>query len=199
MIRRICKGLGLSVAALALASCAIVAPPPAPDVYNLTIDDGFQSVSGGTRSQLLITEPKVLSSLDNNRIVIKPNPSQIAFFGGVEWADRVPRLVQLHLSRAFSTTGKARAVGLPGDGLIIDHQLLFDLRAFQIEQTGSSFEAVVEIAVRILNDRNGRVIATETFSSSVPTSDDPVAAVNALNEAMNAVADDLVRWVFARI
>ena len=137
--------LGVSL----LAGCAVLVPSAPPSVYDLALSGAVTSTSGSTRSQILITEPKVLTSLDNDRIVIKPSPAQIAFFGDVRWSDRLPRLVQLYLSRAFSETNGARAVGLPGDGLIIDHQLLFDLRAFQIEPSGNAFKAKVEIAVRI--------------------------------------------------
>ena len=111
----------------------------------------------------------------------------------------MPRLVQLYLSRAFSETNGARAVGLPGDGLIIDHQLLFDLRAFQIEPSANGFNAHVEIAVRILNDKNGRVIASKTFSAIQPSADDPVKAVAALNGALDAVSTDLIAWVYRKI
>lgn len=199
MTKKLVVMSGLALGVGLLASCALVVPPTPPSVYDLTISDGVAATPGSTRGQLLITEPKVLTSLDNDRIVIKPNAAQIAFFGDVRWSDRLPRLVQLYLSRAFSTTNGARAVGLPGDGLIIDHQLLFDLRAFQIEPTGNSFNARVEIAVRILNDKNGRVIASRTFASTKPSADDAVQAVESLNKALDEVASDLIAWVYQKI
>jgi len=190
-------GLALSVSLL--AGCAVLAPSAPPSVYDLALSSDVTATSGSTRSQILITEPKVLTSLDNDRIVIKPSPAQIAFFGDVRWSDRLPRLVQLYLSRAFSETNGARAVGLPGDGLIIDHQLLFDLRAFQVEPSGNAFKANVEIAVRILNDKNGRVIASKTFAASQPSADDAAEAVSALNGALDAVAGELIAWVYNEI
>lgn len=190
---------GLTLGVSLLAGCAVLVPSAPLSVYDLSLSSDVTSTSGSTRSQILITEPKVLTSLDNDRIVIKPTPAQIAFFGDVRWSDRLPRLVQLYLSRAFSETNGARAVGLPGDGLIIDHQLLFDLRAFQIEPTGGSFKANVEIAVRILNDKNGRVIASKTFIASKPSADDAVKAVAALNGALDDVAGEMIAWVYGKI
>ena len=187
------------VFAVALSGCSLLVKPEAPDVYDLSISADVASVSGSTRSQILIANPKVLSSLDNDRIVIKPSVAQISFFGDVRWSDRLPRLVQLYFSRAFSKTNGARAVGLPGDGLLIDHQLLFDVSAFQVEVEGTTSVAHVEIAVQILNDKNGKVIATNRFSAKVPTSDDPVSGVSALNEALDFVAADLIGWVYKRI
>lgn len=188
-----------AVLALSLSGCALLVPPAAPDVYDLSISDNVSGVAGTTGSQILIANPKVLSSLDNDRIVIKPSTAQISFFGDVRWSDRLPRLVQLYFSRSFSKTNGARAVGLPGDGLLIDHQLLFDLSAFQLEVSGTQVVAHVEIAVQILNDKNGKVIATNRFSAKVPTTDDPVSGVKALNKALDAVAVDLIGWVFERI
>ncbi|MEP6355720.1 MAG: ABC-type transport auxiliary lipoprotein family protein [Hyphomicrobiales bacterium] len=187
------------VFAVVLSGCALVVPPVAPDVYDLSISSSVTQVAGSTGGQILIANPKVLSSLDNDRIVIKPSAAQISFFGDVRWSDRLPRLVQLYFSRAFSKTNGARAVGLPGDGLLVDHQLLFDVSAFQVEVEGNSAVAHVEIAVQILNDKNGKVIATNQFSAKVPTSDDPVNGINGLNKALDAVAADLISWVYKRI
>lgn len=187
------------VFAVMLSGCALLVPQDAPDVYDLSIGSSVTQVAGTTGGQILIANPKVLSSLDNDRIVIKPSAAQISFFGDVRWSDRLPRLVQLYFSRAFSKTNGARAVGLPGDGLLIDHQLLFDVSAFQVEVEGNSAVAHVEIAVQILNDKNGKVIATNRFSAKVPTSDDPVNGINSLNEALDAVAADLISWVYKRI
>jgi len=181
------------------SGCAVLVPPAAPDVYDLAISDTASSAPGTTDSQILIANPKVLSSLDNDRIVIKPSMSRISFFGDVRWSDRLPRLVQLYFSRTLSKSGGAQAVGLPGDGLLIDHQLLFDLSAFQIEVSEKGAVAHVEIAVQILNDKTGKVIARNMFSAEVSTTDDPVAGVRALNRALDRVAVELVGWVYDQI
>lgn len=184
---------------MTLSACALIIPEPAPTVYDLVIGEGVADTPGRTGGQLLIAAPKVLNSLNNDRIVIKPNPAEIAFYGRVRWSDQLPRLVQLYFARAFSKTGGARAVGVPGDGLVIDHQLLFDIRAFQVEAVNSGFETNIEIGVRILNDRNGRVVASNTFSGSETTQDEPVSAVAALNSTLDQVSIDLIKWVYSRI
>lgn len=187
------------VFAIVLSGCAVLSTPTPPDVYDLSIGQQVTSVSGSSNSQILIANPKVLSSLDNERIVIKPSPAQISFFADVRWSDRLPRLVQLYFSRAFAKTNGARAIGVPGDGLLIDHQLLFDVSAFQVEVGGDSTVAHVEIDVQILNDKNGKVIASNRFAAKVPTTDDPVSGVRALNEALDSVAVELISWVYNRI
>lgn len=185
--------------AVLLSGCALLVPEPAPAVYDLAIGERVAQIAGASDGQILIANPKVLNSLDSDRIAIKPLPAQISFFGGVRWSDRLPRLVQLYFSRAFFRTSGAKAVGLPGEGLLIDHQLLFDIGAFQIEVDGARATAHVEISVQILNDKNGKVIAANTFSAKIPASDEPIGAVKALNRALDDVTVELIGWVFEKI
>jgi len=59
---------------------------------------------------------------------------------------------------------------------------------------------VIEFSVRLLSDRNGRVLKSKIFRSAVPFSgsdnDDYVAA---LDRAFDTVATDIVVWVLRRI
>ncbi|MEM8839817.1 MAG: ABC-type transport auxiliary lipoprotein family protein, partial [Pseudomonadota bacterium] len=119
LTRRNFTGFLAASAALSVSGCALIVPEPAPEVYDLVIGDGLSDIQGLASGQILITEPKVLNSLNSDRIVIRPSASQITYFPRVRWSDRLPRMVQLYLSRAYSLSGGARAVGLPGDGLII--------------------------------------------------------------------------------
>ncbi len=195
---KLIKSTSFALAAL-LSGCAVLIPEPAPSLYDLVLDENVYNVSGRTSSQILIANPKVVSSLDNDRIVIKPGPSEISYFSGVRWSDRLPRLVQLYLSRAIAATNGARAVALPGDGLLIDHQLVIDVQAFQVEVKGAQATARVSLNVLILNDKNGRVVAQSSFSREKKTRDDAVSAVNNLNQVLDKVSLDLIEWVYRKI
>lgn len=199
MTRTFRRSIGFALTIILMSGCALIVPPAAPTLYDLFVSDRFATIAGDTPSQILIANPKVLSSLDNDRILIKPSVAEISYLGDVRWSDKTPRLLQVYISRALAKSGGARAVGLPGDGLLIDHQLLLDVRAFQIEVAESGTRARVEFGARILNDKNGLVIASQTFETAVPASDDAVGAVKALNEALESVTADLLTWVYAKI
>lgn len=193
------RGASAALIVMLLSGCALIVPPAAPTVYDLTVSDQFAAIAGNTPGQVLIANPKVLSALDNDRILIKPSGSEISYLGDVRWSDKTPRLLQAYISRAFAKSGGARAVGLPGDGLLIDHQLLIDVRAFQIEVSAGGTKARVELGVRILNDKNGLVIASQTFETAIPASDEAVGAVRGLNAALERVTTDLMSWVYGKI
>jgi cholesterol transport system auxiliary component len=99
---------------------------------------------------------------------------------------------------AFENSGRVRAVGRPGEGLSIDYALLIDIRAFEFE--AATYQAEVEIAVRVMDDRTGSILATRTFTGHAPVAaDSPDGVVAALSAAFDQVVIELVDWSLARI
>lgn len=180
-----CVGLGGSTSPL--DTFELTAPPPPA---------GEGRVS---RAQLLITEPTALKSLDSDRIVIKPSASAIEYLAGSQWSDRLPRIVQARLAEAFQLSGRVAGVGRPGEGLAIDYQVIVDIRAFEIRLEGDD-RAVVELYVRVLNDRNGVVRGARLFSQTAPVQGTGNRAfVNALDRAFVAAAGEVVAWALGVI
>ncbi len=92
-------------------------------------------------------------------------------------------MVQSKLVEAFEDTGRLGGVGKPGQGLAIDYQLISDVRAFEIA-TGNGDRGVVEISVKLLNDRNGTVKAQKVFRAEASSSGSSSSAyVAALDQA----------------
>jgi cholesterol transport system auxiliary component len=145
--------------------------------------------------QILIAPPTALQALDSNLIVIRVSPSEIQYLGKSQWSDKLSRMVQSKLAEAFENSGKLGGVGLPGQGLAIDYQVVADIRDFEIDAYGPSKSAVVEISVKILNDRNGTIRAQSVFRRAVPVggSSNP-DFVKALNTAFAGVTADIVDW-----
>ena len=111
----------------------------------------------------------------------------------------MPNLVQAKLVEAFENAGSVGAVAVPGDGLVIDYQLIGDMRRFEIDLVGTP-EAVVSMSIKLLSDKNGRVIQTRIFSSRAPVQGtEKDAFIDAVNEAFQAMASDVVRWVLAQV
>jgi cholesterol transport system auxiliary component len=182
-----------------LSGCAAIpgfGPPPL-DTYELSVPHAAEAGRHLTRTQVLVPEPTALKTLDGNQIVIKTGPTAIQYLSGAQWSDRLPAIVQARLAESFQKTGRLGGVGLPGEGLAIDYQVVADLRAFEIQVYGST-RAYVEIFVRLLNDRNGVVRASRTFTASVPVSGTGNDAfVAALDAAFNKVGAEIVDWAIA--
>ncbi len=184
--------------AAVLSGCSFLAPKPAPDTFDLEAATAFPGTVGGTSIQFAITEPSAVGALNSERIVVRPEPTEITYLAKAQWNDRVPVLVQARLIDSFRNTGKVRSVGLPGGAVDNDVGLVTDLEDFHIDaETG---QARITIAVRIVSDQTGRVIASRIFRATAPVSGDSIDdMVDAMNAAFTTIAADIVVWTLARI
>ncbi|WP_425349624.1 ABC-type transport auxiliary lipoprotein family protein [Hoeflea olei] len=172
---------------------------PPPDTYGLSSAPEIASGQRSRNRQILISEPSALQALDSEKIVIRPTPSAIQYLADSQWSDRLPNIVQDKLVQAFENSGRVGGVGRPGDGLAIDFKILTAIRAFEIKAEGSE-RAVVEISAKVLNDRNGVVVASQVFRATAPvTGSGNAAYVQSLDRAFEEVVRDLVSWTLSRI
>ncbi|AXS41245.1 ABC-type transport auxiliary lipoprotein family protein [Breoghania sp. L-A4] len=204
LVRRKRLTLARILAATALAAgvtgCSVLGAGTAPrEIYTLSAPSDFPASIGGSRAQILVPIPRAVAALDTDNIAVVSDRTRISYFGNAAWSDRVPKLFQAKMVEAFENTGRLRAAGLPGEGLLIDYQLATDIRAFQLDINGSR-DAVVEFSAKIINDRNGRVVATKTFVAKAHASSDKVNdAVAAMNRALDQALGELLVWTLGKI
>lgn len=181
-----------------LASCSTAGK--VIDIYDLGAPERFPDLKQSTRAQILILEPAALRSLDAQEIVVKTTPTRIEYLARSQWPDRLPKVVQARLVEAFENTDRVRAVARPGEGLVIDYQIVSDIRAFQANIGAGRQEAKVELSVKLVSDRTGKVLRSKVFEATSPLGSTlPGAVVNGLNEAFEAVSRDVVKWVLAGV
>ncbi|OHV88517.1 ABC-type transport auxiliary lipoprotein family protein [Mesorhizobium sp. ORS 3428] len=187
------KSVAAGALLLALAGCAALGAKPTPlDTFELTAPS--IEMHGRRHRQILIAQPSALKALDSQSIVIRPSDRSIQYLKGAQWADRLPLIVQARLAETFQRSGSFAGVGRPGEGLAIDYQIIVEVRSFDIRVNGGE-HAEVDLFVRILNDRNGEVRASKSFTASAPVSGSGSAAyVGALDSAFGQAAKDIVRW-----
>ncbi len=180
----------LALAALTLAGCAGQATN---DTFTLSSMPAVEGRAAKGR-QLLVPEPTALKALDSEQIVVRLSGAELQYLSKSQWSDRLPRMVQSKLVQAFEATGRLGGVGKPGEGLAIDYQLLTDIRAFEVSTAGPQ-RAIVEISAKILNDRNGSIVAQKAFRVEMPVSGaGNKAFVAGLDKAFAAVAAQIVSW-----
>jgi len=198
--RALRRALVVPLLAAGLSACASLGGGGSVQaIYTLSAPDEIANLRGSSSSQILIATPMALDALNTNLIAVRPGPSTLSYYPNVQWADRLPNVFQATLANAFENTGRVKAVGLPGQSLLINYQIVTEIRAFQAETTGSD-SAVVEISVKILDDRTGRVRSSRVFRGEQPISGDTVGtAVNGLNKANQAVIEEIVRWTLSTI
>jgi cholesterol transport system auxiliary component len=185
-------GLAMSLAGCASGLAGIVTKAPAT-AYDLAAANDFPRRPPHARGQLVVVEPSALSPLDGESILVRPVPGEAAQLAGAQWQDRLPRLVQSRLLQSFENANRLRTVGRPSDKIATDFTLLTELRAFEISAADGG--AVVEVAVKIVNEHSGRIIAARVIRAAVPVQSlEGPAAVAALNEAFVKAATQVVLW-----
>ena len=191
--RSVLSALGLGAL---VAGCANNTPSA---YYSLTAADLSGAAGRSSRVQVLVAPPRALKALDTSYIAVVDQGPVYSYFPKSAWADTLPNVVQAKLQETLQNTGRLRGVGLPGDGLLIDYQLQTEIRAFEL-QVGGASRGVVEISARIVNDRNGRTVATKVFRAATPAGG---ASVDKAVEAMNASADrvfaEMATWTIQNV
>lgn len=186
--------LALAALAAALAGCA-----GTPDAtYDLSAPSGAR-LAGAQRGVMIVPEPVAVAVIDGQKIVVKPRSGEVTFLPNSQWADRAPKLVQAKIVEALENAGRLKSVGRPGDRLTADHQLVTELRSFEIR--AETAEAVVEITAKIVDDRAGRIVAGEVFRGSQPlgASIDGPSAARAIDAALAQALTQLVAWTGRRL
>ena len=184
---------------LLVSGCAVLSGiRPSADTYEVSIPTISKTSPVRRGTQVLVAEPSALKALDSQNIVVRTDSLTIRYLGRAQWSDRLPKLVQTRLAQALQNSRRFKGVGLPGQGLTIDYQIVSEIRAFGIDAISNT--ARVALAVKVLNDRNGIVASERLFEAEVVAAgQDNAAYVAAIDEAFAEVVQDVAAWVTARI
>jgi phospholipid/cholesterol/gamma-HCH transport system substrate-binding protein len=173
------------------------AKPPA-NAINLSAATGFPPLASAPAGQLIVARPTAPVSLETPRILVEAPDGRIApGFDDAQWADTATLLIQAKLVESFENAGYLH-VASDTAGLLADHQLLIELRAFQIKG-GEQPTATVDFTAK-LADAGGNMISAKRFQASAPVDAmEATAAATALGEAFHKAATDLVGWTLPLI
>lgn len=194
--------LAMGAASLSLAGCAgggigAAIAPPASDTFDLTAPRLARRALRGGRVMAIQEPQTTLRVHDTDRIVVRPRPNEINFLPGAQWADRLPRLVQVRLIETFQNASRLTTVGRSGEGLDAQVVLLSEIRAFEIEAFATA-TAKVELVVRLAGTRSTRVERGEVFQATRPLGAiEPRPAAAALDAALGEVLGRIVGWASA--
>ncbi|MBA3519820.1 MAG: membrane integrity-associated transporter subunit PqiC [Rhizobiales bacterium] len=175
--------------AAALAACTTILPQTPNAIYDLTAPGEISDRQGTL--QVLVPEPSALQALDTDRIAARPIPSQYAYLPGAVWSDRLPKLLQTRLVQTLQNSGRVRAAAVPGQGLLIDYQIVMDIRAFELTGEG----AVAEFGVKVMDDSSGRIVRSQVIRQVVRVAaTDSNNVVVALDAAMDKAFLEIAGW-----
>jgi cholesterol transport system auxiliary component len=171
---------------------------PTP-TYDLSAPGNFGALPPRARGLLAVEQPTALQILDTEKVVISPSPGEVAYLSDAQWVDRLPKLMQARIVQSFENSTRIRAVAKTQDRVNADYVLVVDVRQFGITNYESA-QAVVELSVKIVYQRGGRIAAGTVLTSRVAASGTGgQAATLALDQAFSDVLVQMVKWTSRRI
>ena len=161
-------------------------------IYDLSIPSDFASPKKPLKEQLVLPTPTAILLLDTQRFLSTPN-NELPGFSNAQWADSIPKMLQIKLIQSFENYDVAHAPLRATDNPGTNSQLVIDVRSFQIN-TDSELTAEIGFSARILN-KDGQVVASRLFQHSKKLDKpDPVSAVAAFVGAFATIATELITW-----
>ncbi len=188
------------VAAIMLGGCAFGglmggSPPATFDLESPPVE----KVRAARPVQLTIYPPVAVKTIDTEEILVKGANGRVAYFSGAAWGDRLPRLFQARLVEALANSGAFRAILTNQDRVSGDLSLATEIRDFQVETSAGGSEAVIDVYVKLVDEKNNAVVTTKRFQARVPAANNEAGAgIQALNGAFQQVALAIVSWVSHR-
>ncbi len=162
-------------------------------IFDLEVPAEFPGLSAALAAQVVVPDPTIAITLDSQKITVLAETGKGTLLEDGRWPDSVAKLVQAKVVQAFENANYGRAVSRPVDGLTSTHQLLIDIRHFEIVQSPKA-EALVEFTAKILSGE-GQITHARAFRVSRPfTPETDAAAIAAMNGAFSAALVELVTW-----
>lgn len=162
-------------------------------VYDLSAASGFPPPSPPLKGQLTIPESNTVVLFDSQKMLLAPG-LEVPAFAGAQWSDSLPKMLQEKLIQSFENYDIAHAPMRPNDAVQPDHQLLTDIRSFQVIGEGERLRAEIAFSAKII-DKDGKLVAARLFQQTTPLDKpEPAAAVTAFDKSFDTIAKELVPW-----
>lgn len=150
--------------------------------------------------QLTVLRPTAMRALDTDRIVVMAPGGRLSYFEDAAWSDRLTGLLQTRIVEAMRDSKAFLAVLTTQDRVDGDYALAVEIRAFQVEVGNGQTTAMVTLFAKIVQERRGRVIATNEFSARAPAGKDtPASGVVALQSGFDQAMKDMARWAASSV
>lgn len=146
--------------------------------------------------QLAIASATAARMIDSPRISVRPTPSELQVYAGASWSQPATSLLEGALLRTFEDSGRIGAVGRSEIGLRPDYKLVLDVRRFEADYAGRAVpSATIEVAAKLLYNRDQRVVAAHTFHRAEQAAGTEVPqVVSAFERALETITAEIVGW-----
>lgn len=183
----------LAAASIALSGCSalsVLSGGPRLDVFELLPhDDAPRSCGRGRGGELVVEQPKARSTLDTDRIMVRPSALQTQYLPDAKWGDTVPVTLQTLLVRGFGRYDTFRHVGRAPLGTSGDFALISEVNEFNAEVTADGATVVrMSVDAQLIRESDARVMSRGRFQvvqpSASTSTDDLVVAFDAAGQSL---------------
>lgn len=185
----------LLVAVVALAGCTLPQDNSPPPQAYLLDGSGYAPPAARRNSgkTLLVAAPKAAPGFDSNQIAYIKEPLKLDYYSNNVWSDTPAKMLLPILVRAFEGTGAFKAVISPPAPTLADMRVDVDVIRLQQEFMTQPSQVRLTARIKVLNMRNGQVLATQVFEALAPApSEDAYGAARAANAAVQKLLGDLI-------
>lgn len=176
--------IALVAASLTLSGCSalsVLSGGPRLDVFELLPhDDTPLQCRSGRRAELVVELPKTRSTLDSDRIMVRPSALQTQYLPDAKWGDTVPVTLQTLLVRGFGRYDAFTHVGRAPLGVSGDYALISEVNDFNAEVTEGGTIVRLAVDAQLVRESDARVMSRGRFQAVQPaastSTDDLVVA-----------------------
>ena len=172
------------------------------EIYELRTPATAPAATRRRDIEVVVEEPMASGALATERIMIRPGPLQAQYLPGVRWADPAPVMLQTLILRSLTESGALSSVGRRPLGTAGDYAVLSELTDFHAETADGTGGATVRLRliVRLVRERDARVIGTRTFSATQQAaSTEADAVVAAFDQASSQLLSEVTNWVLSQL
>ncbi len=133
---------------------------------------------------------------NSDRILVRPGDSEIKYFAGARWSERVPRLIQSQLLQGFDKSGAIVGVSRQAIGLHGDYELQGELMNFDTVYSGGTTPmAVIVINFKIVREPGELIIASKNFEQKERATAPSLIAITAsFSDVLSKIISQAVPW-----
>lgn len=151
---------------------------------------------------VVIELPTSGGALATDRIMVRPSPLQAQYLPEVRWSEPTPVMVQTLMLRTLDATQGLRYVGRRPLGASGDFAIVSELVDFHAVLAPESDAATVEVRLiaRVVREADVRIVASRTFTASVPVaSSETVTLVDGFDAAVAQVMTEFAGWALTAV
>lgn len=183
---------------LSLAGCSALGAlkPPSRSVFELLpANDTPVACHRDATSELVVELPKTRSTLDTDRIMIRPNTLQAQYLPDAQWGDTVPVTLQMLLVHSFGRYDAFAHVGRAPLGASGDFALISEIEDFNAETTEAGTQVRLTVNAQLVRELDARVAARGRFAVVRPAASTKTGdLVSAFEAAQQDLTAQITGW-----